>query len=91
MTLSEEKKLYRQADATKILRKIIGRSTSRGTAIRGYKTYTKGYELDNNYWVAWIKFHGVSDAEVAQIKTELDKENISYNELTKNGLCLNQH
>lgn len=85
-----EKIEYRQLDVIKILREVgLTASKKQTTAIRGYNTYTKGYEVDNKYSVSYISLHSVSEGEVKLISKLAEKAQLTIS-VTNQGITLNK-
>jgi hypothetical protein len=79
-----EKIEYRQSDVIKLLREAgLTASKKQSTAIRGYNTYTKGYEVDNKYSVSYIALHSVSQNEVDLIYKLAEKALLNVNVATQ--------
>ena len=80
LNIQIEKIEYNQSAVIKLLQRS-GLSASRkyATAIRGYCTYSKGYEVDNKYAVSYIGLHHVDEVMIENLK------NLSFLALS---LCL---
>jgi hypothetical protein len=60
-----EKIEYNQGAVIKVLKDCgLTASKKQSTAIRGFNTYTRGYEVDNKYSVSYIALHNVSQDSV---------------------------
>lgn len=83
-----EKIEYNQEAVIKLIR-MFGLQASRKqtTAIRGFNTYTKGYEVDNKYSVSYISLHHVSESETIAIKKLFIERSINAS-IDRQGISL---
>jgi hypothetical protein len=90
LNIQIEKIEYNQAEVIKVLKELgLIASKKQTTAIRGYNTYSKGYEVDNKYSVSYISLHSISEAIVEKINTKFSVLSINAT-ATSQGIILNK-
>jgi len=88
LNIQIEKIEYNQSAVIKLLQRS-GLSASRkyATAIRGYCTYSKGYEVDNKYAVSYISLHHVDEVMIENLKSLFAHQSINAS-IDSNGISL---
>ena len=86
-----EKINVKQSEAKKIIKDAgYSSASSHSTAIRGYSTYSAGYEIDNKYSPSLISFHKTSKDEIEKISKKLTEDGIK-NTFSSNNIELGRH
>ena len=85
--IKEEKIKYNQLAAIKSIRRSLSASKKHSSAIRGYNTYTRGYEIDNQYDVSFISLHNVKEEAIQIIRDNFEEDNINAS-VDHNGIDL---
>ena len=68
LNIQIEKIEYNQSAVIKFLQRSgLSASKKYATAIRGYNTYSKGYEIDNKYSTTYISLHSIGEAEASRL------------------------
>jgi hypothetical protein len=88
LNIQIEKIEYNQSAVIKLLKRSgLSASNKFATGVRGYYTYSKGYEIDNKYAVSYISLHHVSEAEVESLKNLFTNQSINAS-IDSNGISL---
>lgn len=88
LNIQIEKIEYNQGAVVKLLQRSgLSASKKYATAIRGYCTYSKGYEIDNKYAVSYISLHSVSETEIESLKNLFAHQSINAS-IDSNGISL---
>lgn len=88
LNIQIEKIEYNQSAVIKLLQRSgLSASKKYATAIRGYCTYSKGYEVDNKYAVSYISLHHVDKVMIENLKNLFAHQSISAS-IDSNGISL---
>lgn len=84
-----EKIEYKQSEVINVLKLVLTASKKQSTAIRGFNTYTKGYEIDNKYSVSYIALHSVNQETVDFLNGQFEVRGLNA-VATMQGVTLNK-